>query len=273
MNKLNFLPKLTITGLIATSMTGVGVVSSFTPAQAMSLLHTSTGQVGTIDTSTGVFTSLANGPTLTDIALTENNELFGISFGQLYKVDTNTNSFSLIGNLGASLNGLGFDNNDNLYGTGGNRFYQIDTSTGNANLVSNLSGFSSAGDIVFNPDTNQFLGTSTSPTNSTLFSIALDGTNVEIGSIGFGNVYGLFFENGNLFGYTANRRQIIMDLATGAGTFDNNVTGASGQIFGAASLPSTGSRTTTPEPVSKLGLLIITIMVGGSWFKRKKMLV
>ncbi len=136
---LHFLQKLGITGLTTAGITGGGMGSSFTPAQAMSLLHTSTGQVGTIEPSTGVFTSLANGPTLTDIALTETNELFGVSFGQLYKVDTNTNSFSLIGNLGVgNMNGLGFEREGNLYGTGGNGFYQIDTATGRANLVSSV---------------------------------------------------------------------------------------------------------------------------------------
>lgn len=236
---------------------------------ATSFLNTSSGQVGTIDTSTGVFTPLANGPTFRDIALTETNQLFGITFTQLYEIDTNANNFSLIGNLNsASLNGLGFDNNGNLYGTGSNGFYQIDTSTGMASLVSNLSGFLSAGDIVFNPDTNEFLGTSRIPNSGTLFSIALDGTTTEIGNIGFSNVWGLFFENGDLFGYTADGQQILLDLATGAGTLDNNVTGISGNIFGAASLPST-SPTKTPEPTSTLGLLAMGAMGGVFWLKRK----
>lgn len=87
-------------------------------------------------------------------------------------------------------------------------------------------------------------------------------------------MYGLFFENGGLFGYTANRQQIKIDLATGAGTFDKNVAGINSQIFGAASLPSTGPkpdpRTSVPEPGTLFGLIGVGILGAGSLMKNKR---
>jgi hypothetical protein len=255
---------------------GVTIVTltQATPARAISLLHTfsNPGQVGEINTSTGVFTPLiTNAPQLTDIALSENRELFGITFDGLYKLDTTKKTVSLIGNLGLSgLNGLGFDKNNNLYGTGRDGFYKIDTSTGAATLVNRLSNFASAGDIVFNPDTNSFLGTSRTPNNSTLFSISLDGRATEIGNIGFNNVYGIFFEEGKLFGYTADRKQIDIDIATGLGTFNRNISGTTLDIGGAASLPSTGPTTPVPEPTSILGLLTLGTIGAVSRMKQRK---
>ena len=94
------------------------------------------------------------------------------------------------------------------------------------------------------------------PNNSTLYSIALNGAASPIGNIGFGNVYGTFFEGGQLFGYTDNRRQIKIDLASGVGTFDRDITGTTLTIGGAASLATTGPAAAVPEPFTMIGTLI-----------------
>ena len=184
-------------------------------------------------------------------------QLFGTSPSDLDRFNTATNSSTLIGRLGRSINGLGFATNGNLYGTGDNNFYQINTTTGAATQVGgNIANFNSAGDIVFNPSTNQFLATSLSPNNSTLFSIGLNGSASTIGNIGFGNIFGIFFEGGQLFGYTDDRRQVKINLATGAGTFDRNITGTTLIIGGAASLATTGPAAAVPEPFTIIGTII-----------------
>ncbi len=256
--------------LLTTGISIGGIVASgaFAPAQAVSFLNTfsSPGTIGEINSATGVFTPvITNGPSsLTDIALSSSGELFGTTFSELYKFNTSTQTSTLVGATGATINGLGFAANGNLYGTGGSNFYQINAATGAATQVgSSIANFSSAGDIVFNPNTtNQFLALSLSPDNSTLFSInSDDGTATAIGNIGIGNVYGAFFEGGQLFGYTDDRRQIKIDLATGAGTFDRDVTGTSLTIGGAASLATITppQPTAVPEPFTIVGTL-----VGGS---------
>ncbi|MFP5269718.1 PEP-CTERM sorting domain-containing protein [Coleofasciculus sp.] len=246
-------------------------------AQATSILSTSNGQVGTIDTATGNFTPFINSdPSFTDLALSTDGDLFGVTFSQLYSINQSQGVSSLIGGLGVNdINALGFSTNNQLYaaGTSGN-FYTVDTSSGNTSLVARISGFSSSGDLVFNPDNNQFLATSRSSSTDTLLSIALDGTATQIGNIGFVDVFGLFFEDGTLFGYTANRQQITINTNTGAGTFNQNVTGSSGQIFGAASLPSTGPSTepstSVPEPTSILSLLAVGVVGTASTLKRRQ---
>lgn len=248
------------------------VVGTSGAAQAASFLSTSDGKVGTVDTATGGFTQVLSGPQFTDIALSEANDFFGITFDKLYKVDVSGGSTSLIGNLGASLNALGFSSSGVLYGAGGFGIYTIDTTTGAAALVNSIPDFSSSGDIVFDPVNSRFVATSSGSGSDSLFSIGLDGVATQIGNIGLSNVYGLFFENGTLFGYTADRKQITIDLATGLGTFDKNVTGINGEIFGAASLPSTGPETSVPEPGTLFGLLGIGALGMGSRLLRKQKL-
>lgn len=244
-------------------------------AQALSFLSSSTGQIGTIDTSTGIFTPfISSGPTFTDIALSNDDNLFGITFTELYSIDQSTGSSLLIGNLGreGSNNALGFAFSDDnqLFGAGDSDFYTINTSTGATSLVAEIPGFFSSGDIVFDPVNDRFLATSSFFGTDSLFSISRNGTATQIGNIGFSNVFGLFFENGTLFGYTDDRQQLTIDLTTGAGTFDKNVTGVTGQIFGAASLPSTGPARPVPDTGSVLGLLTVGAFGAVSAFKRKQ---
>jgi hypothetical protein len=234
---------------------------------ATAYLSNSNQQIGTVDTATGVFTPVvSNTPTFTDIALSSKNQLFGNTFSQLYSVNTTTKTTSLIGNLGIDdLNALGFNNNDVLYGASTNgKFYTINTSTGAASVVANIPGFTSGGDIVYNPSTNTFLATSStalaSGTGDDLFSITPTGTATNIGKIGYSDVYGLVFNDGTLFGYTANNEQLIINSTTGAGTLDRLVTGDSGQTFGAANTP-------VPEPITMLGSG--TALIIGGLLKRK----
>jgi hypothetical protein len=199
-----------------------------------------TGEVGQINTSTGAFTPIiTDGTSFLDIAIAPNSEVFGVdSSGKLYRINLNAKTSTGIGSNTNFINALGFAEDGKLYGTGNTGFYSIDTNSGQATLIRDNTNFISSGDIVFDPASDRFFATSNTPTNSTLFSIALDGTATQIGNIGFDEVFGLFVENGTLFGYTAAKEQITINPATGAGTLSKTVTGISGAIGGAASVLS-----------------------------------
>ncbi len=245
---------------------GLLTLSTTSASAATFYVSTSGGQVGEVNQSTGNFAQVASGIVYTDIALSQTGDLFGIDFQTLYKIDTQLGTGYLVGSLGASLNGLGFTNSNDLYGTGGSGFYKVNAQTGQASLVSTISGFNSSGDIVYDPTTNRFLATSV---GDSLWSIKTDGTASKIGNIGFVDVYGLAFDdNGTLFGYTANRQQIAIDINTGVGIFKQNVVGTNGEIWGSASSPSTGSAPkSVPEFSSALGLLAFGL-VGGAVRRR-----
>ena len=217
-----------------------------------SIIATRDGKIGTVDGTSGNFSQIATSNLdFSDIALSNSGELFGITLGDLYKIDRNLGSASLVGNFGGSsfpLNALEFANNT-LYAAGTSKLYTIDTSTGVATLVANLgSDFNSSGDLVFDATNNRFLATATGTISDSLFSVSLTGQSTKIGDIGFTNVFGVSFENGNLIGFTEDRKRITISSTTGIGTFDKNLTGVSGSIGGASSIPSATPTPTPPTP-------------------------
>ncbi|WP_139240433.1 hypothetical protein [Geitlerinema sp. PCC 9228] len=254
----------TISLLAVTSGTGVFLCFPSPAAAVTSFLGSNTGDFGIVDTDTGTFTSIGNTEPFFDIAVDNPTLGFGITGnGDLYSINLEDASTNLIGNTGLFLNvlnGLGFDDSGNLFATGGSGFYRIDLETGNAILVSNIDGFISSGDIAF--DGTQFFATSANPTNNTLFSFNSDGSNqTQIGAIGFPNVFGLTYQEENLFGFTSNGEILSIDTTTGTGTNINTIAGVRGQIFGAA--PQA-----VPGPATVLGSFVAGVL--GIAFTRKR---
>jgi hypothetical protein len=260
----------------ATCLTFAGAIVESLPARA-AIISTSSGQVQNVDVATGATSAYSNSNVVFgDIALSDTNNLFGVSFptSELYSIAPGPGGATLIGSLGAFVNGLGFDDTNTLYGTGSAGFYRINTTTGSASQIgANIPDFRSSGDIAFSNATGKFFALSVNPTDTTLFSIATDGTAAPIGSVGFGSVFGLAFENGSLYGYTANGQQLTIDPLSGLGTLSLNVAGTTAanasstvNIFGSAS--SNSASTTVPEPFTIVG----TLIGGGAALRMRKKL-
>jgi hypothetical protein len=268
------------------------------PAQAVSYLNTyrpnttSPTRVGEVDSATGIFNTVnTNGLQLTDIALNTSDQLFGTTFDQLYKIN-GALAPTIVGNLGVTgMNGLAFDNLNNLYGIGSGGFYGINSSTGKASIINALSGFTSAGDIVFDPIGNRFFATSqaANAATSSLYSISLTGVSTLIGNIGVSNVYGLTMEGNTLFGYRSNRRQVKINSSTGAVLATLNLSGAgltevvnglttnliiggaTSSILPKAQGPISAVPTSVPEPSFAPGFVVLGACLGArAWIKHKK---
>ncbi len=291
------------------------------PARAVSFISTfrppgNTTEVRQVDSSTGISTPYSlSSLQLTDIALSTTNDLFGVTYDQLYKLNPGTDTQEIKGNLGVTgMTGLGFDNKNNLFGIAGKSrtpnadgkfvgdlgFYSINTLNGIATSIPlsgsgvadfNPTAFSffedangnkislgDAGDIVFNPYTNEFLTTSATPNdpnNSSLFSISATGKVTLLGNINSGRVSGLTFEGGNLIGYTTNQQQIGINLVTlatsiqpvtGITMVDVNGVPTLRLVGGAASTPTTP----VPEPSSTSGFIVLGVCLGTRFLMKRK---
>ncbi|WP_309744022.1 hypothetical protein, partial [Chamaesiphon sp. OTE_20_metabat_361] len=272
------------------------------PAHAVSFVNTfrpsgNTTEVGTVDPATGAYTRYSSSELqLTDIALNTTNQLYGVTYDQLYRLNAGTNTQAIVGDLGVTgINGLAFDNKNNLYGLGGRSttngignpgFYSISTSNGVASLISNLGALAptafgngnatngDSSDLVFNPSTGEFLAVSGN-NNAQLLSISLTGTTRTIGTgTGFNFVSGLTLDGGVLRGYTTNKNQITIDIATGVGAFDKQVSGivvlldgSNSSIGGAA---STISATAVPEPSAMGGFAFLGVCFGARMLLKRK---
>ncbi|HAX80814.1 MAG TPA: hypothetical protein DCY88_34495 [Cyanobacteria bacterium UBA11372] len=266
--------KLSIS-LIGGVMVALGTSAA---AQAATFVSTNDGKIGKIDPITGAFTQVASGNVaFTDIAIADNGKLYGINFSDLYEVDLNTGVYSHIGLFARDndqrMNALTFANGT-LYGAKGDRLYSFNLQTGAATPTIPTPGFNSSGDLIFDAANNRFLAISKGGMNGSdrLYSIDItNSTYLVLGDLGFKDVFGLTFENGNLFGYTKDRQQISINPVNGEGTFVRNITGTNAEIWGATFQPDPkpDRGKSVPEPSTVLGLLGVAGIGLSSRLKRK----
>jgi Domain of unknown function (DUF4114) len=276
-------------GSYTLSLNDKGKASSIVSPLVPSDIGIAKTQVGTVGAS-GVLSPLASsdarkldGGILFDIALAPNNQFYGIgrkagSGDILYRIDPSVATLNQVSEVGAlknpqggiindSLNALEFTPDNKLYAIGpqSNKLYQIDVNTSVATSVGNLPvGLASSGDFVYDAANRRFLATSLdNPSSDSLWQIPLANPAAasKINTIGFANVYGLDFENGELTGFTAANStnpfgaRIKIDPATASGTLDRALGGAGllGGVSGAATIP--GVSTITPVPTSVVGAI------------------
>ena len=215
------------------SASQLGASSSF-----ISTFDGLSGQVGTIDPS-AKFTQIASTFSFSDIAVSKDGTIFGITPTQLFKIDPVSGLTSFVGGLpaGVNMNALEFAN-DVLYGAGDSNLYAINTTNAGVYLIANLesTGFNSSGDLAFDAPNNRFLATSKGLTSDSLYAVSLTGEAAKIGDIGFSNILALMFEGEKLFGFTADGSRIAINPGTGAGVFDTLVKGISDRIGGASGI-------------------------------------
>lgn len=250
------LPNLTTPGASirpALLVAATVVACSPTSATAQPLLWISdtTGGLGIVDASNGNVQLVGNtGAVLTDIAFDANQDLWGISFGQLYRVNRTTAALTLVGNTNTGpLNALVFGANGTLYAAGQDGvLVSLNTTTGAATSLGSF-GFRSAGDLAFvggslylsEFDGNRLLRISLTPSVSA----------TVVGSIGFANVFGLATPD-NVALYGAAGRQILsVNTTTGAGTVVANY---DGQGLGNAGGTAFTTEVPAPSTAALLGL-------------------
>lgn len=215
-------------------------------AQAAPTLWVSTGNAGlaTVDVATGATSFVGDtGVVLTDIAFSPTGDLYGISFSELYRVNSSTGATTLVGNLGpvsGYANALVFGANGTLY-MAGSSLYTVDTLTGAATSVGAI-GHQSGGDLAFIGGTLYMASTD----NQLIEVNQGTGLGTVIGNLGVGSMFGLATpDNAHLYG-VAGQSVYLVDTATGAATFQSTFAPSlSGGAFGLAFLSEAGN---VPEP-------------------------
>jgi Domain of unknown function (DUF4114) len=243
--------------------------------------------VGTINAS-GTYAPLASSVlsyNLTDVALAADGQFYGITSvidkDILLRIDPGTdrlNQIALVGplkdtqgkDIPSGINALEFSADNQLYAIGntpaGAKLYQINLTNRIASLVANLpTGFVSSGDLVYDAPNNRFLATSADTvTSDALWQIPIGNAAgaTKIGQIGFTNVAGVSFENGQLTGFTigtGDGKRIKIDASNGVGTLDQTITGSNftvNGIGGASTIPTPTVQPTAPlifDPLTNIG--------------------
>ena len=166
------------------------------------------------------------GEAMTDIGEAQDGTLYGVSFSNLYIIDTETGQADLIGALqdksGAvnGINGLTVAPDGTLYaGSTDGNLYTINANTGSVSLQGPFgTGLSSSGDIVWGPLSVIYVSDPNGSDDQLLSVNPFSGAATPIGSMGSGAVYGLSFANGGLLGLDAQGRVIQINYLNGSST-------------------------------------------------------
>lgn len=148
-------------------------------------------------------------PKITDLAIDLDGRMFGVAGFELYEINASTGSMKLSAVLEQYLNGLTFMANGDLMGAG-DGIFKIDPATGYTNTVVEDGIYNTSGDIVGHPNGLMYW-TVRDGTGDALVSIDDFGRTSYIGNIGYVNLYGLGYFDGNLFGFSSNGNIVTID--------------------------------------------------------------
>ena len=200
-------------------------------------------QVGRLDLETNQIVDVVHtAVNFTDLALAKDGDLYGATFDELYKIDPETGATTHIGSFSNhSINGLGFDSNGNLYASSFNGgLYQVDINSGSLTHVAGTAGFKSSGDVVWDETQERFFGTDS---HGNLWSLDPNGHSEVLGNTGVSDLYGLYMEDGKLFGISAEFGLYELNQTNAHAVHVDTVEGLGGHLWGSAS----NTQTTTQE--------------------------
>jgi len=236
--------KPAITLLLFTTLILSGMTKTPCPPcknQQISSIYALAGykDIGTYDVASSTFTLLSSvtGITLNGLAVTPDNQLYGIDPQRLYSINPIDGSTVTIGLTTRLLQNIAFGPNGILYGIDiNNNFCEVSLTTGAASTLFPISGYNDlAYGIIYDPISELFYFTSEDGNNSgsQLATLSLDGTFTlsTPPNPTYILVNGLFLDGETLYGVTVNREQLIIDKTSGEETFDRAVTGTESQII------------------------------------------
>ncbi len=172
--------------------------------------------------------AFSNGDQITDLAVTPNGNVYGISYDTLYSINKTTGRATLVAGLsGGANNGMTFiARGDLLAADTSGDVKQINPTTGSVTARGNFgSSLSSSGDLVAVANGTMYgvssttAGGGSASGNNVLIRVDQNtGVATVVGPIGYGNVWGLAYVNAKVIGFTTAGQIIQIDPATGAGT-------------------------------------------------------
>ena len=223
----------------------------------------SSGGLGKVDVATGNVDLVGNmGSVMTDIAFDSSGNLFGITFGSLFSINTDTAASTLIGShtiSGGNKNSLVFGSDGTLYAANAG-LYSLNTGTGvSTSIGSGGDSYASSGDLAFIGD-QLFLSSTGGAGGDKLVELDENtGMGTDIGDVGISFLYGLATDNNiDLYG-VAGTSVYDIDTGNGTATFLTSYGGQGlGAAFGSAFFGESGA---VPEPsiIALFGLGLLGI--------------
>ncbi len=186
--------------------------------QARALAHTAS-ELYEVKLPSGALRLIhATTDTLTDIALHGNGTLYGVNYGAVVTVDSNTGKVTVLASTG-NFNALDAAPDGTLYAGGGNSLFTVDVTNGTATFFAAFpSPLESSGDLAFLGQRLVATARGGSANDTLVEFDRTTGAATILGSIGFSCVWGLAACGPTLYGLTCEGRVLRIDGTTGAAT-------------------------------------------------------
>jgi hypothetical protein len=169
--------------------------------------------------------------------------LYGIAGSSLYRFQPGSSNWDRVGSFSGvspNPNGFAIDNAGVGWVTGGTRVWRMDISDASTVRITDNTGFTSSGDCVVDKGDVLYMSAASGSVDDLVIIDGSTGAATRVGSIGFGQVYGLASAWGTLFGFTSRGELIEIDTSTGRGTLRHTLRDAAGRApiwYGSASSP------------------------------------
>jgi hypothetical protein len=223
-----------------TTDTGGSDIPDDTGVPATESIYINTAdELFSFDPATGIATRIGTfregGSTIaggmTDIAISLDGIMYGVSFAALYKIDPTTADCTYVASVDDSLTGLAFVSDGRLLGAG-SAVSVVDTRTGRLTTIVPTGEYQTSGDIIGLPD--GFLYWTVTGGDDLVRVDPTTGDTRRQGSVGQYGIYGLGYANGELYGFASGNTMLVIDPATGRGSSDQTLRGS---WWGAATNP------------------------------------
>ena len=168
---------------------------------------------------------------MTDIAVTADEHLWGVTFNALYQIDRATAQCTFVASLSGSLIGLNFNGltfvpagvlgsqEVLVASTQAGAYYLVDTRTGNANRLGSYGdGIGSSGDLVAVAGAGMY---ATVTRGGAEYLARIDprtGVATVVGPTGVSGTWGLGYWRARIYGFTNTGSFVTIDIATGRAT-------------------------------------------------------
>jgi hypothetical protein len=171
------------------------------------------------------------GVVMTDIALSPDGRLFGVTHNDLYSIDPSTAQVTFIGSHFAGLVALTFRTDGTLFAAGGNRLVTVDTSSAQLTTIGWMARYA-LGDLEFGMSGGLYMTTSSGEL------VELDPTTAAttvVGTIGFPRLYSLSVASPDTFYSFSGSQLLRVDAGVGAATVLYDV--GPMEVWGSTTIP------------------------------------
>jgi len=178
-----------------------------------------------IDPTTGARTRVgsfhdASGPvdSMVDIAIDLQGHIYGGTYDSLYQIDAHTAEAAKVCSIAAAAYALAFDSNGNLFAGAGSDIVKIDVSTCKQTSLVSASTWQTSGDLVGLPDGYLYWTVLGDPTDELVRVNPQNGQTLLIGPVGETKLFGLGYDQGELYGFSADGSIVRIDPGDGSTT-------------------------------------------------------